>query len=58
MNKISIPVQGNMAEINSAQEVINELTSELNAKGVIITPSIIYKLLKKVKDNPLLVKLL
>lgn len=58
MNKIQIPVQGTDAELRSAQEYIDNTVANLTAKGVVITPTILCKLLQKVNNNPLLIKLL
>lgn len=58
MGKIQIPVQGTDAELRSAQEYIDNTVADLTTMGVIITPTILYKLLQKVKNNPILIKLL
>jgi hypothetical protein len=58
MGKIQIPVQGTDAELRTAQEYIDNTVADLTTMGVIITPTILYKLLQKVKNNPILIKLL
>lgn len=58
MGKIQIPVQGTEAELRTAQEYIDNTVADLTTMGVVITPTILYKLLQKVKNNPILIKLL
>lgn len=58
MGKIQIPVQGTDAELRTAQEYIDNTVADLTTMGVVITPTILYKLLQKVKNNPILIKLL
>jgi hypothetical protein len=58
MGKIQIPVQGTDAELRTAQEYIDNTIADLTAMGVVITPTLLCKLLQKVKNNPILIKLL
>lgn len=58
MGKIQITVQGTDAELRTAQEYIDNTVADLTTMGVVITPTILYKLLQKVKNNPILIKLL
>lgn len=56
--RISIPVTATTDDTAVVQKQIEETAKALSDAGVVITPQLIYKLLEKVRNNPLIVRLL